>query len=170
MDKGIGRRELLKSVAAASAGLGLAGLSSCNPLNALDNDTPVIGPIPTRKLGKTGYDVKIFGLGGETTIEKRGEKEKAVEIINKAIDLGVNYIDTSHMYGGGGSEKNIGEVMAERREEVFLAIKTFRRDYDGAMRDFVQSLQRLQTDYVDLYQHHFVRSEEKMEQIRAAAG
>jgi aryl-alcohol dehydrogenase-like predicted oxidoreductase len=77
-----------------------------------------------------------------------------VEIINWAIDLGVHYIDTSARYGAGASELNIGMVMTERREEVFLATKSHDDTYDGTMALISQSLRRLQADHIDLYQHH----------------
>jgi aryl-alcohol dehydrogenase-like predicted oxidoreductase len=92
-------------------------------------------------------------------------REEAVQIINRAIDLGINYIDTSAIYGGGGSETNIGYVMKERRNEVFLATKSQDYTYDGTMRLFEQSLRRLQTDHLDLYQHHFLNSR-TLQQLR----
>ena len=107
--------------------------------------------MPKRTLGRTGFQVGLFSLGGEATVQIRERRDKAVEIIHRALDLGVNYIDTAPTYGGGGSEENIGEVMRSRREEVFLASKTGNRTYDGTMRLIEQSLERLQTDYLDLY-------------------
>ncbi len=77
----------------------------------------------------------IYSLGGQATLDQNGRSEEAVAIINRALDLGVNYIDTAQLYGGGRSEKNVGEVMKTRRKEVYLATKTINRDYDGAMRD-----------------------------------
>ncbi|OWZ83783.1 aldo/keto reductase [Natranaerobius trueperi] len=75
-------------------------------------------------------------------------------IINNAINLGVNYIDTAPSYGNGGSEENIGEVMKERRTEVTLATKSKERTYDGTMRSFEDSLERLKTDFIDIYLVH----------------
>ena len=68
-------------------------------------------PLPKRPLGKTGYQVTIYGLGGLYTTSKHDRHDEAVEIVNRAIDLGVNYIDTSARYGGGASELNIGTVI-----------------------------------------------------------
>ncbi|GAB6059985.1 aldo/keto reductase [Desulfonatronum parangueonense] len=99
----------------------------------------------------------MFSLGGESALERRGNQYEAVALIDRALDLGVNYIDTAPTYGAGGSEANIGKVMARRRSEVFLASKTHDRGYDGTMRLVEQSLERLQTDYLDLYQIHNVR-------------
>ncbi|TVR58625.1 MAG: aldo/keto reductase [Spirochaetaceae bacterium] len=114
--------------------------------------------MPTRMLGRTGERIGIFSLGGEATVEQRHNRERAIAIIDRAIDLGVNYIDTSPRYGAGSSERNIGEVMRRRRAEVFLATKTHDRSYDGTLRLFEQSLSRLQTDRVELYQIHNVRT------------
>jgi len=116
-------------------------------------------------LGKTGYNVCIYSLGGQATIETPGKEELSVQIINRAIDLGINYIDTAAAYGRttatitkadamGHSERNIGQVMKTRRKEVFLASKTHDRTYDGSMRLLEKSLKNLQTDHLDLWQIH----------------
>jgi len=98
--------------------------------------------------------------------------DRAVEIVNKAIDLGINYIDTSAWYSvesgsregdhlRGTSERHVGEVMKTRRSEVFLATKTHDRSYDGAMKHLESSLKNLQTDVIDLWQIHNVKDYEK---------
>jgi hypothetical protein len=123
-------------------------------------------PIPKRPLGKTGYQVTIYGLGGLFTTSMHDRHDEAVEIVNRAIDLGVNYIDTSALYGNGASELNIGTVMRERRDEVFLASKSHNYTYDGTMALVEQSLRRLQTDYLDLYQHHLLGRIGQLEQLQ----
>ena len=123
-------------------------------------------PIPTRSLGKTGQQVTLYGLGGLFTVSRHDRHEQAVEIVNRAIDLGVNYVDTSALYGHGASELNIGTVMKERRDEVFLASKSHDYTYDGAMALVEQSLRRLQTDHLDLYQHHFLGRLGQLEQLQ----
>ena len=123
-------------------------------------------PIPKRPLGKTGYQVTILGLGGLFTTSMHDRQDEAVEIVNRAIDLGVNYIDTSALYGNGASELNIGTVMRERRDEVFLASKSHDYTYDGTMALVQQSLRRLQTDHLDLYKHHFLGELGQLEQLR----
>ena len=112
----------------------------------------------------------LFSLGGEATVELASKPDEAEAIINRAIDLGVNYIDTAPAYGSGGSETNIGRVMAYRRDEVFLATKTADRTYDGTMRLLEQSLNRLQTDHLDLYQLHNVRLDRDVEQALGPGG
>ncbi|MFO7908221.1 MAG: aldo/keto reductase [Planctomycetota bacterium] len=175
----IRRRELLKSGLATVAGLGAAnaiGVPNPLSLHAAPADR---APMPTRRLGRTDYQVRLFSLGGQATVEKEGRREDAVEIINRALDVGVNYIDTAPRYGrlrdGGGSqlgisEGYIGEVMKDRREEVFLASKSHDYSYDGTMKLCEQSLERLQTDHLDLYQHHAVHTDEKLSQTQAKDG
>ena len=121
--------------------------------------------IPKRPLGKTGCQVTIYGLGGLFTLARHDRHDEAVEIVNRALDLGVNYIDTAAFYGAGASELNIGTVMQKRRDEVFLASKSHDYTYDGTMALVQQSLRRLQTDYLDLYQHHFLGGLGQLEQL-----
>lgn len=123
-----------------------------------------------RKLGKTGYLVSIFSLGGESAVERSNRPAEAEAIVNRALDLGVNYIDTAPAYGMGGSESNIGRVMTYRRKEVFLATKTGERSYDGTMRQVEKSLARLKTDYLDLYQLHDMQTGEDLKQVLAEDG
>ncbi len=163
------RREFLQKMLAASA---LAGFYPY--LNVMADDPDVKkkkSKMPRRPLGKTGHMVGIYSLGGQATIETPGREELAVQIINRAIDLGINYIDTAAAYGRsndtitreyamGTSERNMGQVMKYRRKEVFLASKTHDRTYDGSMRLLEKTLKNLQTDHLDLWQIHNVRAAE----------
>ena len=126
--------------------------------------------VPRRNLGKTGFSVSLYSLGGESTVEQSARADEAEAIINRAIDLGVNYIDTAPAYGSGGSESNIGRVMAYRRDEVFLASKTPDRTYDGTMRQLENSLKRLRTDHLDLYQLHNMRTADDLSRAFAENG
>jgi aryl-alcohol dehydrogenase-like predicted oxidoreductase len=126
--------------------------------------------MPFRPLGSTGYRVRIFSLGGQATLEEGERDDDAAAIINRAIDLGVNYIDTSRVYGRGVSETYIGRVMKSRRKEVFLATKTRDRSYDGSMRSLEESLKALQTDTIDLWQLHNIRTDDDLDQIFAKDG
>lgn len=126
--------------------------------------------MPLRPLGRTGHQVRIFSLGGQATLEQAGTEEASVAIINRAIDLGVNYIDTAAAYGQGVSETYIGKVMATRRKEVFLATKTNDRTYDGSMRLLERSLKQLQTDHLDLWQNHNVRTQDDLDRMFAKDG
>jgi aryl-alcohol dehydrogenase-like predicted oxidoreductase len=128
--------------------------------------------MPTRNLGKTGYRVGIFSLGGQATIEQPGKEKESVDIVNRAIDLGVNYIDTAARYGGDDqwSQKYIGKVIKHRRKEVFLATKTHDRTYDGSMALLESSLRQLNTDHLDLWQLHNISRTEQLDQIFAQDG
>jgi len=126
--------------------------------------------MPERPLGKTGHNVRLFSLGGQATIEQPDTDAESEAIINRAIDLGVNYIDTAAAYGGGISQVYIGRVMATRRDEVFLATKTHRRSYDESMQLLEQSLESLQTDHLDLWQLHNLTRTEQLDQVFADDG
>ena len=173
------RREFLKKIIATST---LAGLAAyVNPIELLAEVGK--GKMLRRPLGKTGHMVPLFSLGGQATIEIPGKEDESIEIINRALDLGINYIDTSAYYGRakqgedqlplqGTSERYIGKVLKHRREEVFIATKSHNRTYDGAMKHLEKSLKNLQTDTIDLWQIHNVRSSEKetIDQIFADDG
>lgn len=160
------RRTFVKSSLAASTALGLVGSRSVFSEAAAQATEPSRMPLPQRALGKTGRQVSIYGLGGLFTVSALDRHDEAVEIVDRAIDLGVNYIDTSAWYGTGASELNIGTVMKKRRNEVFLASKSHDYTYDGTMALFDQTLKRLQTDHLDLYQHHMLGGFAKLEQLR----
>jgi len=135
-------------------------------------DSPRATVMPTRNLGKTGYKVGIFSLGGQASLEKARNEEVAVPIIDKALDLGVNYIDTSSIYGGPErwSEQYVGKVMKRRRADAFLATKTKERTRDGSMRMLETSLKLLQTDHVDLWQLHDIGTMTDIHEIFAKGG
>jgi len=127
-------------------------------------------PMPERPFGRTGHRVRLFSLGGQATLEQDGRRDDAVAIIDRAIDLGVNYIDTAAAYGRGVSQQYIGEVMATRRREVFLATKTHNRTRDGSLRLLEQSLTSLQTDQLDLWQLHNITRTEQLDQVFGPGG
>ena len=117
--------------------------------------------IPRRVLGKTGVKVSALILGGVVAMkEAPTAKFHPAELANAALDAGINYFDTAPSYGNGQSERNYGEVLETRRNEVFLATKTGNRSYDGAMREVEASLKRLRTDRLDLLQIHGVKAKE----------
>ena len=171
------RRQFLKQSGAVTAAV-LA--TSTLPAHAVANT--VMPPLPsnprtqaampTRNLGKTGYKVGIFSLGGQAALEKANNFDVAVPIVERALDLGVNYIDTSSIYGGPErwSEQYVGKVMAHRRNEAFLATKTKERTRDGSMRMIEKSLELLKTDHVDLWQLHDVGTMYDIDQIFAKDG
>src|SRR5690348_597076 len=94
------RRAFLKSGGVMTAAmLGSSALPNVMETATAANAPPAT-PMPTRNLGKTGFKVGIFSLGGQASLEKAHNEDVAVPIIDKALDLGVNYIDTSSIYGG----------------------------------------------------------------------
>lgn len=140
-------------------------MNDANPFNERTYNA-----MPTRSFGKTGFKVGILSLGGQATIERQGTEEESEKIVNRAIDLGVNYIDTAASYGRGQSQLNIGRVMKSRRNEVWLSTKTHDRTYDGSMRLLEESLKNLQTDHLDTWQLHNVQRKDQMDQIFAKDG
>jgi aryl-alcohol dehydrogenase-like predicted oxidoreductase len=168
------RRDLLKLGAAATVGYLARGVvpeaSAALPPLPVNPVTPKA--MPTRNLGRTGYRVGIFSLGGQAAVEQPDNEAAAVPIIERALDLGVNYIDTSARYGGPErwSERYVGAVMKRRRGEAFLATKTHDRTRDGSLKLLEKSLQLLQTDHVDLWQLHNLSRMEEVEQIFAPGG
>jgi uncharacterized protein len=176
-----GRREFLKSGGALTAaallasGSALAGSTQAEEpgkLAGLPENPVTLQSMPTRNLGRTGYKVGIFSLGGQASLEKPNNFDVAVPIIERALDLGVNYIDTSSIYGGPErwSEQYVGRVMAKRRGDAFLATKTKERTREGSMRMIEKSLQLLQTDHVDLWQLHDIGTMTDVNDVFAKGG
>jgi hypothetical protein len=128
--------------------------------------------MPTRNLGKTGYKVGIFSLGGQAALEKANNEAVAVPIIERSLDLGVNYLDTSSIYGGPErwSEQYIGKVMKHRRNAAFLATKTKERTRDASLRMLETSLKLLETDHIDLWQLHDIGTITDIDEIFAKGG
>lgn len=124
--------------------------------------------IPRRKLGETGVDVTILGLGGEGVLRTFGYEKEAYALINRALDLGINYYESARAYAG--SETYYGEVLRERRREIFLTSKSHGRDKKGALLHLEETLKNLRTDYLDLWQVHDVRTAEEIEEIFSPAG
>jgi len=153
-----GRRDFLKAGGAVTAALLAPSAMADAPktLPGLPSNPVTLGAMPTRNLGKTGYRVGVFSLGGQAALEHPNNFDVAVPIIERALDMGVNYIDTSSIYGGPDrwSEQYVGKVMAHRRKEAFIATKTKERTRDGSMRMIEKSLELLKTGHVALWQLH----------------
>src|SRR3954452_19345833 len=125
-------------------------------------------PLPRRRLGKTGREVTLFGLGGEGVLRTVGREREAVAVINRALDQGVSYCDTAPAYAG--SLDYYGAALGERRRQIFLASKTHDRTRDGSLRLLDESLKRLRTDHLDLWQLHDLRTMLDVERIFAPGG
>ncbi len=126
--------------------------------------------MPTRVLGRTGQRVSILGIGCGSRLLMYKDEEKAHAALNRALDLGINYVDTAYSYGDGVSETWVGEVMKSRRKGVFLVTKVERRKGDEALRIIEGSLQRLQTDHLDLIHVHGLQDEDDLNQVEAKDG
>jgi len=168
------RRSFLKSTgvmtAVAVGSVTLPKLPTSAETKPIDGARPE--PMPTRNLGKTGHKVGIFSLGGQAALEKPHNEDAAVPIIEKALDVGVNYIDTSSIYGGPErwSEQYVGKVMKNRRAQAFLATKTKERTREGSKRMLEKSLELLQTDHIDLWQLHDIGTMTDINEIFAGGG
>ncbi len=115
------------------------------------------------ELGKSGLKVSCIGLGAwqigasEWGWNRSYGEESVVRAIRRAYELGVNFIDTAEIYGGGVSEELVGKAVKEFRDEVVIATKVWgtHLTYDGVMKACERSLRRLGTDVIDLYQIHW---------------
>ena len=128
--------------------------------------------MPTRPLGRTGHEVGLFSLGGQGIIEQANVADEAIAVVHRALELGVNYIDTAPRYTAGAreSETHIGHALKGQRDKVFLATKTHDRTRDGSLKLLDESLELLQTDYVDLWQLHNIQRLEEIERIFDTGG
>ena len=134
----------------AALGLGVAGLGA-QRANAQG------AGLPKRPLGRTGDEVSLLCLGGWHIGAAAAQDEAAaIKIMHAAIDEGLTFFDNAWDYHDGGSEIVMGKALAEssRRDKVYLMTKGCDRDYAGAMRCIDDSLRRLKTDYLDLWQFH----------------
>ena len=130
-----------------------------------------------RRLGKTGLKVSPLCLG-TVNFSQRTPDDESVKIINRALDEGINFIDTANIYGGGRSEEVVGMAIKSRRYEVVLATKVRGRvgegpNEGGLSRSHIfaaveDSLRRLQTDHIDLYQLHQPDADTPIEETLSA--
>ena len=139
------RRDFVKTTAAGTASLAAAA-----------------DGIPRRPLGRTGLEVSIFGLGGAPT-GLLADGQKALEVIRRCYDLGVNYFDASASASYGLSQVRYGLAFKGLRDKIVLATKTRQRTFTQAEVDLNLSLRQLQTDRIDLYQIHNLTSDEDLD-------
>lgn len=124
--------------------------------------------LPRRPLGRTGRDVTLFGLGGEGVLRSYGQEPEARKVIQRALDLGVNYFDSAPAYAG--CLDYYGAALGERRKDVFLASKTADRTRDGSLQILDETLRRLRSDYLDLWQLHDIRTRADLKEIFSESG
>ena len=175
------RRDFLKKAGGASLGLTLtqtvlpaaARADQLTPAETTPQNARAIQDMmPTRNLGRTGFRVGIFGLGGQGALEKVNNEAVAVPMIERALELGVNYFDTSAIYGGPErwSEQYLGKGLKGHREQVWIASKTKERTRDAALKNLDVSLKLLDTDHLDTWQLHDVGIQEDVDQIFGKGG
>jgi predicted aldo/keto reductase-like oxidoreductase len=147
------RREFLHAAAAVGGvtalGLGSPGGAAAAPVQQANTG------VPTRPLGRTKVNVSMLCLGG-WHIGSVKDPQEAIKIMHAAIDEGITFFDNAWDYHDGGSEEVMGKALAAggRRKRVFLMTKNCARDRKGTRQHLEQSLKRLQTDVIDLWQFH----------------
>ena len=161
----ISRRQFLESI-----GLGAAAGTTLLLLTDGAVATPTADAIPKRTLGRTGAKVSILAFGCGSRFLMYKDDDSATAILNRAIDLGITYLDTAYAYGDGQSETRVGKVMASRRKQVWLATKIPDRTRDEFLRRLEASLKRLQTDHVDLVHIHSLGQADDLAKIEAPNG
>ena len=152
----IDRRQLLKTLGVAGSTLAIAGPSALLDL-VVPSPGVASGDIPKRPLGRTGVQVSALCFGGAHWGRIEDDAE-AIRILHEAIDAGVNFFDNAWEYNGGRSEELMGRALKGRRQQVVLMTKvcSHGRDKHVAMQQLEESLRRLRTDYLDLWQIHEV--------------
>jgi len=128
-------------------------------------------PIAAREFGRTGRTVTMVGLGGEGVLRTYGRTQEAAAVIRTAVDEGITYFDCARVYAD--SELYYGAIWKacpEKRAGLFQASKSASRDKKGALADLENSLRRLQTDHLDLWQIHDVRTDSDFNRIAGPDG
>ncbi len=148
-DEQVSRRDFFRQ---GVAGLSVAALAE--QVIAQTSSASATG-LPTRVLGRTGQRVSILCLGGWHIGAVKDENE-AIRIMHAAIDEGMTFFDNCWEYHDGWAEEVMGKALAMdgKRKQVFLMTKDCERDYAGSMKNLEDSLRRLRTDYLDLWQFH----------------
>ncbi len=179
MKKDYTRRTFLKST--ISAGIAIAGtrLAFSDSFNSektsegLETQYDAKG-LPTTVLGKTGVVIPRMAIGLGSRFLTISTLDEAVEMCNYALDNGLYYWDTAHSYvntaTGAVSEERLGHIIKHRRKEVFLSTKIAARETEQAKAELESSLERLQTDHVDMLKIHAVESQEDVNNICRTGG
>ncbi len=160
----LSRRAWLKGVGAVGLGSLLlsGGTGAGGAVAAVEGESGGQETVPTRPFGKTGVDVSILSLGGMFDIPSNQL------VLKQALDWGVTYWDTADCYGGGKSEEGIGKFFSKRtpdvRKKIFLVTKSDARDPEGMTRLLSRSLERMRTDYIDLY---FIHGLSRIEELNS---
>ncbi|MCX5893875.1 MAG: aldo/keto reductase [Deltaproteobacteria bacterium] len=125
-------------------------------------------PIPTRPLGRTGHQATILGLGGEGVLRTYDFEQDAQAVIAAALEAGIRYFESARAYSG--SEAYLGRGLKGHRDEIFLTSKSHGRTAKEALAHLSVTLRNLDTDHLDLWQVHDVRTMEEVEALGAPGG
>jgi len=171
LSAGLNRRQVLKVLGAAGSALALNGTSGMETLFASNSPTTATGDLPRRALGKTGLEVSAICFGGAHWGRLKDDTE-AIRLMHEAIDTGINFCDNAWEYNNGRSEELMGRALVERRQRVILMTKvcSHGRGKKVAMQQLEESLKRLRTDYLDLWQIHEVIHEDDPDRHFMAGG
>jgi aryl-alcohol dehydrogenase-like predicted oxidoreductase len=138
----------------------------CEPIPGLIMARNPMRSMERRKLGKTGESLSVVGFGGILVMDET--PAEAERLVGQAIERGVNYFDVAPSYGN--AEERLGPALKPYRKSVFLACKTTERGKTGAASELHQSLKRLCTDHVDLYQLHAINTQDEVKRVLAPDG
>ena len=157
------RREFIKTTAAAAAATALVPAISCQGISSPFDAKG----LPTIILGKTGVRVPRMAVGLGSRWMGEPDDDRALEILENALNNGLYYWDTAADYGNEriSSEERIGKILNTVRKKVFLVTKVSEREADKAKESIERSLKRLQTDYIDLLHVHSINSKEDAESL-----
>ena len=169
------RRDFVKGAALAAAGSlirgeGAAQTNGQSPPPAGPVETSA-GRVPQRPLGTTGITISILGVGGYHLGSAKDQPE-ATEIVARALDAGINFFDNAWEYHDGESENRLGNALQGRRDQVIVMTKvcTHGRGKEVALRMLEESLRRLKTDHLDIWQIHEVVYDNDPDLIFAPGG
>jgi aryl-alcohol dehydrogenase-like predicted oxidoreductase len=126
------------------------------------------GDLPKRRLGRTGVDLTIIGMGGARF--HLIPFDEGVALVRRAYELGINYFDMARSYWDGKAEEVYGAAIGPFRKEIFLTSKSGQRSAAEATRELETSLRLMKTDHVDLWQIHGVNTEDDVRKVLAPGG
>ncbi|HLJ78153.1 MAG TPA: aldo/keto reductase [Acidobacteriaceae bacterium] len=157
--------------------LGVEFITSPNPNAArliprVEHPGTMRGEMLYRKLGTTGVEVSAIGMGGYHLGKKELPEQQAIRLIHQGVDRGINFLDNCWDYNDGNSEVVMGKALAQGgyRQKAFVMTKIDGRTKQAAQQQIEQSLQRLQTDHIDLLQHHEILRFEDPDRVFAEGG
>ncbi len=126
--------------------------------------------LPVRELGKTGLKVSIIGFGGGHFVRPTIDEQMSIRLVQAAIDAGVTFMDNAWEYNDGESERRMGMALKGRRDKVTLMTKVCARDRKTAEAQLEESLRRLKTDVIDVWQFHEINYDSDGDWIFRADG